>query len=319
MILLRQKTFIVEPSRENSDDTPPEKRTSVFNLCLIEMAEMSLVEQEAEEAEEMEDDDDDEEEEPPPSEVVRNRWGHRMCPDNHKKRSRHCSCAKCKGKPQVRRMCPDNPKKRSYDCPCAKCKGKPRVQVYRMCDKHPDQRAHHCGPCGKRKCPCGSNADKARCVPCKGSGVCECGRERNTCKKCDPQGHLVHLLRSRLHYARKARGDTKTQRTMDIVGCTPAFLCDKLGELCDFYNATNKYPGFVFDNKEINYEIDHFLPLLPPVRLAKEEFTRRSHWTNCRPMPAKDNKSKGNRIEEGPSPEQEREMIRKLNECLNVS
>jgi hypothetical protein len=106
---------------------------------------------------------------------------------------------------------------------------------------------------------------------------------------------------------------------MDIVGCTPAFLCDKLGELCDFYNATNKYAGFVFDNKEINYQVDHFLPLLPSVRLAKEEFLRRNHWTNCRPMPEKDNISKGNRLEEGPSPDDEREMIRKLNECLNVS
>ena len=245
---------------------------------------MPLVDQEVAD-EEMEDEDDDEEEvAPPPLEVVRNKWGNRMCPDNHKKESRKCPCGKCKGKPEV----------------------------HRMCNKHPDQRAHDCGPCGKRKCPCDSGADKALCVPCKGASICKCGRVRNRCKKCDPQGHLASLLRSRLRYARKARGDTKTQRTMEDVGCTPAFLYDKLGELCDFYNATNKYPGFVFNNKEINYEIDHFLPLIPPVRLAKEEFTRRSHWTNCRPMPAKDNKSKGNRIGEGPSPEEERENIRKL-------
>ena len=225
---------------------------------------------------------------PPPLEVVRDKWGNRMCPDNHKKRSLYCNCANCGGKPQVR-----------------------GVRVRRMCDKHPDQMAHHCGPCGKRKCPCGSNADKHRCVPCKGSGICPCGIERSKCKTCDPHGHLASLLRRRMHAAREARGDTKTQRTMDIVGCTPAFLYDKLGELCDFYNATNKYPGFVFNNEEINYEIDHFLPLIPPVRLAEEEFTRRSHWTNCRPMPANDNISKGNRIEEGPSPEDEREIIRK--------
>ena len=240
---------------------------------------MSLVDQEVED-EEMEDEDDDEEVKD--EEVVKDKWGNRMCPDNHKKRSLYCDCAKCNGKPQVRRRC----------------------------DKHPDQMAHLCGPCGKRKCPCDSGADKAVCVPCKGSGICKCGRRRNTCNKCDPQGHLASLLRRRLRHAREARGDTKTQRTMEDVGCTPAFLYDKLGELCDFYNATNKYPGFVFDNKEINYEIDHFLPLIPPVRLAKEEFTRRSHWTNCRPMPAKDNHSKGNRLEEGPSPEEEREIIR---------
>ena len=219
---------------------------------------------------------------PPPVEVVRDKWGHRMCPDNHKKLSLYCNCANCGGKPQV----------------------------HRMCDEHPDQRAADCGPCGKRKCPCNSGMRKDRCVPCGGASICKCGRRRNQCKTCDPQGHLVHLLRGRMYAAREARGDTKTQRTMEDVGCTPAFLRDKLGELCDFYNATNKYPGFVFNNEEINYEIDHFLPLLPPVRLAKEEFTRRSHWTNCRPMPAKDNMSKGNRIEEGPSPEEEREMIR---------
>ena len=218
---------------------------------------------------------------PPPLEVVRDRHGNRMCPDNPKKRSLYC--IHCGGKPQV----------------------------HRMCDEHKDQRASHCGPCGKRKCPCNSGAQKAKCVPCKGASICKCGRRRHECKTCDPQGHLAHLLRNRLRDARKARGDTKTQRTMEVVGCTPAFLYDKLGELCDFYNATNKYPGFVFDKKEINYEIDHFLPLIPPVRLAKEEFTRRGHWTNCRPMPEKGNTSKGNRIEEGPNPDDEREMIRK--------
>ena len=222
-------------------------------------------------------------------------------------------------KKRKRRMCPDNPKKRSETCPCTSCGCKPRVRVRRMCDEHPDQRAHDCKPCGKRKCPCGSGSDKARCVPCGGASICKCGRRRDQCKECDPQGHLANLLRSRFRHALDARGDTKTQRTMEVVGCTPAFLHDKLGELCDFYNATKKYPGFVFDNEDINYQVDHFLPVLPPVRLAKEEFLERFHWTNCRPMPEKDNISKGNRIEEGPSPDDEREMIRKLNECLNVS
>ena len=113
---------------------------------------------------------------PPPLEVVKDKWGHRMCPDN--------------------------PKKQSTRCTCGKCKGKPRVQVRRMCDKHPDQRADRCEPCGKRKCPCDSGADKAMCVPCKGASICKCGRIRRQCKKCDPQGHLAKLLRDRMYDAR---------------------------------------------------------------------------------------------------------------------
>jgi hypothetical protein len=108
------------------------------------------------------------------------------------------------------------------------------------------------------------------------------------------------------------RGTSKTQRTMEYVGCTAAFLRERLDELCDFYNATKKYPGFVFDKVKKNYDVDHFLPLNPEVEITKEERNKRFHWTNLRPMPPKDNKAKRNRIEKGPSPDEERESARNL-------
>jgi hypothetical protein len=108
------------------------------------------------------------------------------------------------------------------------------------------------------------------------------------------------------------RGKSKTQRTMEYVGCTAAFLRERLDELCDFYNATTKYPGFVFDKVKKNYDVDHFLPLNPVDEITDEERNKRFHWTNLRPMPHVNNIEKGNRIEEGPSPDEERESARKL-------
>jgi hypothetical protein len=110
-----------------------------------------------------------------------------------------------------------------------------------------------------------------------------------------------------MYYA--LRGKAKAQHTMEYVGCTPEFLMERLDELCDFYNATTKYPGFVFDKVKKNYEVDHFLPLKPEVEITEEERNKRFHWTNLRPMPRANNIAKGNRIEDGPSPDDERAMI----------
>jgi hypothetical protein len=188
---------------------------------------------------------------------------------------------------------------------CIHCGGKPKVYI--MCTEHPTQRRAECGPCGKRRCPHGKQ--KSRCTECDGGSMCEHKIQRNQCPKCDPSGHLANLMRVRMYYA--LRGKSKTQRTMEYVDCTPEFLRERLDELCDFYNATTKYPGFVFDKVKKNYDVDHFLPLKPEVEITEEERNKRFHWTNLRPMPHASNIAKGNRIEEGPSPDEEREIARK--------
>ena len=109
-----------------------------------------------------------------------------------------------------------------------------------------------------------------------------------------------------------ASGETKDGHTIDILGCTGQELRDRMAELCDYYNLTKKYGEFHFDKTKINYHIDHFLPLKPAVEITMEERYKRLHWTNCRPMPPEANIAKGNRPEEGPSPDEERESIRKL-------
>jgi hypothetical protein len=189
---------------------------------------------------------------------------------------------------------------------CTHCGGKPKVYI--MCTEHPTRRRADCVPCGKRRCPHGK--EKSRCTECDGASMCEHKIQRNKCPECDPVGHLVSVMRNRMYKA--LRGTSKTQRTMEYVGCTVGFLRERMDELCDFYNATKKYPGFVFDKVKKNYHVDHFLPLKPEVEITEEERNKRFHWTNLRPMPPKDNNAKGNRIEEGPSPDEERESARKL-------
>ena len=179
--------------------------------------------------------------------------------------------------------------------------------MYIMCTEHPTHRRSHCVPCGKRRKKCPHGKRKALCTECDGGSMCEHKIERNMCPECDPAGHLASLMRNRMNFA--LRGTSKTQRTMEYVGCTPEFLRERLDELCDFYNATTKYPGFVFDKVKKNYDVDHFLPLKPEVEITEEERNKRFHWTNLRPMPPNDNKVKGNRIEEGPSPDEERAIL----------
>jgi hypothetical protein len=141
--------------------------------------------------------------------------------------------------------------------------------------------------------------------------MCEHEIERRQCKECDPDGYVVTLTRNRMYQALRG-GESKDGHTMEIVGCTAQELRAALAELCDYYNLTKKYGEFRFDKVKINYDIDHFLPLRPAVEITKEEFYRRFHWTNCRPMPHKENTAKGNRIEDGPSPDEERASARKL-------
>ena len=177
-----------------------------------------------------------------------------------------------------------------------------------MCIQHPENYRDRCKPCGTGYCPCGKR--KSTCADCGGASTCEHKIQRHACKDCDPVGHLVQLVRSRMYKA--LRGKIKDGHTMEIVGCTGKELWDRLSELCDYYNETNKYGDFRFDMTKMNFAIDHFLPLNPAVEITKEETNKRLHWTNCRPMPPNANMAKGNRPEEGPSPDEECESARKL-------
>ena len=203
-------------------------------------------------------------------------------------------------------MCDTNPKRQRSKCPCPDCGGKTLVRL--MCIQHPENYRHRCKPCGKGYCPCGKR--KSECAACGGGSMCEHKIQRRQCKVCDPAGHVAHLVRGRMYDAH--RGETKDGHTIDILGCTGEELRDRLAELCDYYNLTKKYGEFHFDKTKMNYHIDHFLPLGPAVGITMEERYKRLHWTNCRPMPPEANMAKGNRIEEGPSPDEERESIRKL-------
>ena len=208
-------------------------------------------------------------------------------------------------------MCDTFPTRPRHRCPCDNCKGKPEVRL--MCIEHPENWRHRCKPCGKGYCPCGKRT--SRCADCGGGSMCDHKIRRNQCKEHDPDGYFMHISRIRMRDA--LRGESKDGHTLDRVG-TVQELRAAIAELCDYYNLTKKYGEFRFDKDKKNYDIDHFLPLRPAVEITKEEFYRRFHWTNCRPMPHKENVAKGNRIEEGPSPDEERASARML-ECLNMS
>ena len=140
-----------------------------------------------------------------------------------------------------------------------------------------------------------------------GCSVCVHKKRRYSCVDCNPRGHLAARVRGQVSYHMRNRGLSKDNHSIDYVGCSVDELWEHLSVLCCFYNSTKKYGDFVFVMETMNFDVDHFLPLMPDEPLDDDEFHRRLHWTNLRPMPGPENIAKRNHMPSGPTPLEERE------------
>lgn len=93
---------------------------------------------------------------------------------------------------------------------------------------------------------------------------------------------LRQNLRSRMHYALRAKNLKKSSKTFEAVGCSPIELRE--------YLEGKFLIGMTWDNYG-EWHIDHVIPLSS----AKdyEEIIRLSHYTNLQPLWAMDNLKKG--------------------------
>ena len=141
--------------------------------------------------------------------------------------------------------------------------------------------------------PCSSEAKKdGLCWRHGGrTGMCTCGKRRQSCPKCNPLGHLRGLIRERVRYCSPRMTPYKTpSKPPPCLGCT--------GEAYDAYLKEHFQDGMTWDNYgqgEGKWTIDHTTAYFsePNPATTKEEVLRRSHYTNTKPMWWTDNVSKG--------------------------
>jgi hypothetical protein len=103
-------------------------------------------------------------------------------------------------------------------------------------------------------------------------------------KQTDPQFRLRRQLAVRLCTILRKRGLTKSERTLDLVGCSVAFLVQHL--------ERQFWPGMSWENRHL-WHIDHIRPCASFDLTKLKERRACFHYTNLQPLWGPDNGSKG--------------------------
>jgi hypothetical protein len=107
----------------------------------------------------------------------------------------------------------------------------------------------------------------------------------NNRKKEEPEFKLLTGMRSRLSSYLKKLNISKTNKTFEIVGCTPELLKEHLEK-----QFTD---GMTWENRN-KWHIDHIIPLSSAK--TEDELYKLCHYTNLQPLWAEDNLRKSNKI-----------------------
>lgn len=102
----------------------------------------------------------------------------------------------------------------------------------------------------------------------------------------DPKNAIADRVRRRINNFMKQNGYKKTCKTHEILGCN----WDKF----KIHVEKQFQPGMSWENRS-EWHIDHIIPLASAK--TEEDVIRLNHFTNLRPLWAKDNLSKGAKIE----------------------
>lgn len=104
-------------------------------------------------------------------------------------------------------------------------------------------------------------------------------------KNKEPLNRLKHNVRSRISHYLKITNISKTNKTFEIVGCTPNFLKEYLEKQFNNGMLWNSYG---------DWHIDHIIPLSSAK--TEEDIYKLCHYTNLQPLWAEDNLKKSNKI-----------------------
>lgn len=109
-------------------------------------------------------------------------------------------------------------------------------------------------------------------------------RRKTARQKSDPVYRLTCHMRTFINNALRRAGCCKDQRTQAILGCDLDFFRRHIERQFE--------PGMSWDRRS-EWHIDHIIPMATAVTM--KDAVRLNHYTNLRPMWAKDNLSKGAR------------------------
>lgn len=109
--------------------------------------------------------------------------------------------------------------------------------------------------------------------------------QRKERREVDPIFNLTNRMRSRIWKYLNILNITKTNKTFEIVGCTPEFLKEHLESQFKI--------GMSWENRS-EWHIDHIIPLSSAK--TEEELYSLCHYTNLQPLWAEDNLKKSNNI-----------------------
>jgi hypothetical protein len=101
------------------------------------------------------------------------------------------------------------------------------------------------------------------------------------------QRKISNLLRDRIRCAMKRSIAKKSEKTMDLIGCSISFLMNYLEEKFQ--------EGMTWDNQG-KWHIDHIVPCASFNLSNPEEQKVCFHYTNLQPLWALDNMRKGSKI-----------------------
>jgi hypothetical protein len=109
--------------------------------------------------------------------------------------------------------------------------------------------------------------------------------QRKERRDSDPVFNLTNRIRCRLWKYLKTLNVTKTNKTFEIVGCSPQFLKEHLEK--------QFIEGMCWENRN-KWHIDHIIPLSSAK--TEEELYKLCHYTNLQPLWAEENMKKSNKI-----------------------
>ncbi len=159
---------------------------------------------------------------------------------------------------------------------CCKCKEWNPLSNYNLCNSHWDKLRVECKNCISewRR----NNREKIN----EKFKIYEKKR-----KLIDPEFKLLKTLRSRLVSALKRQSSSKTNKTVELLGCSVSFLRQ--------YLQDKFKEGMTWENHG-SWHIDHIIPCASFNLLDTDEQKKCFHYTNLQPLWGYDNLSKGCKI-----------------------
>jgi hypothetical protein len=186
-------------------------------------------------------------------------------------------CSKCQIEKEINEFRKDKTKSDGYYSSCKKCKLEYRRENKDMVNLS----AKKLRESNKLKDPDKFYSDNNKRV----KRYYEKNKEKIKLKQQNPYNRISSSLRARVKNFLKIVNIKKTNKTFDIVGCTPQFLKE--------YLEKQFVDGMHWGNYG-EWHIDHIIPLSSMKH--KDEIHILCHYTNLQPLWAKDNLIKSNKL-----------------------